>query len=388
MKKIIKTYKFKLSHLRKSQERIINSWIGTCRVVYNLAKEAKEESYRKGVSLSNYDLHKQLPALRQEFEWIKDVDSQTLQDACDRLDKAFKSFYKGGGYPKWAKRDQYNSFTLKRITDHKDGFIKLPKIGWLRYFNSRQFPKSAKLKRATITKELDGYYIVVMFEVNAVKPINILSDSQCVGIDAGITDAFSLSNGTFIKNERFYQNNKEKLHEAQHKLSRMQKGSKRFKRQKLVVSKFHRKVARSRNDWQHKMTYDLIHSFDFFAIENVKLKNMTKAVAKGETGVKNGRKAKSGLNRELLDVAISSFYEKLEYKAAWNGKTVYKVNPKNSSRECNKCGHTQKESRDKKYFHCVACGHSDDADTNAAKNLLDRALSKLVKTCEHTALGY
>ena len=152
---ITKTYKYKLKLTNKQAKRI-DSWIHTSRFVYNLALETKMHTYKAyGVSLTCFDLFNQLPEIRREYDWINDVPAATLQDVIERLDKSYKTFFKGGGFPKFANRDGYKSVTFKTIKE-RDGKLKIPNLGLVKYFNSR--PMEGELRRAVIIKENSNYY--------------------------------------------------------------------------------------------------------------------------------------------------------------------------------------------------------------------------------------
>ena len=136
---ITKTYRYKLK-LSTTQRQRLSSWVGACRYVFNLAKETKEYAYQAyGILLSYNDLQNQLPELKTET-WIKDVPGQTLQNAVKRMDISYQNFFRGAGYPKWAKKDRYNSITFPQNVKVVGNRVKLPKLGAVRFFNSRPFP--------------------------------------------------------------------------------------------------------------------------------------------------------------------------------------------------------------------------------------------------------
>ncbi len=370
MQKLLKTYKYKLK-LSNSQQHKVDSWTGACRYVYNLAMETKIHAYKTyGLSISCFDLLNQLPDLKQEADWIKDIPAQTLQDAVERMDRAYKSFFRGNGYPKWAKKGVYNSITLKSVKQ-KDNCFFLPKLGNVRYFNSRTIPKNAKLKIATITHELDGYYICVVFESTI--PSFPYDQNQAVGIDWGVTHFLSSSDGQHIANPKYTKQFESQLRIEQRSLARKVKFSANWYKQKRRISKLQRKIGRVRKDFLQKQSSLLVASYDYIAAEKLKVKNMT-ASAKG-TAEKHGKmvRQKAGLNKSILDAAPGMFFSMLDYKCQWQGKKFVQVDPKNTSRKCRVCGHTELENRKKEVFFCISCGHKDHADVNAAKNILARA---------------
>lgn len=357
---IVKTYKFKL-RLTKKQVNQIDSWIGTCRFVYNLALETKMYAYKsRGVNLSCYDLMKQLPELKREADWIKDVPSASLQDVIERLDKAYSSFFKGGGFPKWAKKGKYNSITFKSVKI-KDKKLVLPKLKCVKYFDSREI--KGELCRATITKEFDGYYISVITKQER-ETIQRIHKSQ-VGIDMGVAFFASLSNGVQIENPRFIKKYERELRVEQRSLSRKVKGSNNWHKQKRKVQKVHAKITRSRKDFLHKNSTSITREFSTIAIEDLKVKNMIKF---------------GNLSKSISDVSWSSFREMLSYKSDWYGSELIAVDPKYTSQTCNDCGSVDKKSRvSQSKYVCTSCGVESNADINASKNILGRAMSSLTE---------
>lgn len=375
MKVITKTYKYKLK-TNSFQSEKLNAWIHSCRAVYNLALETKIYAYSsKKISLTKFDLNNQLPELKQEFDWIKDVPAQTLQGVIDRLDDAYKTFFRGGGFPKWANKYKYNSLLFKQGVEIVEAKIKLPKIGKLNYFQSREIPKDSKIKQATVIKEIDGFYICIVVKQNQTKRLYSPSiDSQEVGIDMGVSLFYALSNGKTKENPRVLGNFSNTLRLEQRSLARKRKGSNNWIKQKKRVQKINAKIKNVRADFLHKSSLELVTYYDLIAIEDLKLKNMTKS-SKGNLKEPGKMvKQKSGLNRVLLDVSAGSFFDKLEYKCEWYGKKLVRVDPKYSSQTCSNCGSKSKENRKTQAkFKCVSCGHTENADVNAAKNILVRA---------------
>ena len=369
----VKTFKYQLK-LTPTQERKVDSWIGTCRFAYNLALETKIYAYRSyGANISVFDLHKQLTELKKDCDWIKAVPAQTLQDAIDRMGKAYQSFFRGGGFPRFARKDRYNSILFKSVKIDNHNRVTLPKIGSVKYFNSR--PLTGQLRNATITRVNGKYYISIVTKQEENQVSLMPNDSQ-VGIDMGVSFWASLSTGTQIENPKHTNKYASQLRLESRKLARMKKGSNNRTKQKLIVAKLHEKIRNIRTDFIHKQTTNLVNSFGLIAIEDLKIKNMTRS-AKGNTESHGSNvKAKSGLNRSLIDVGFNIFKNQLEYKAAWYGRECIKVDPKYTSQICNSCGVKDKESRiSQAKYVCTSCGIESNADVNAAKNILDRALS-------------
>lgn len=353
--KLIKTYKYKLK-LSKEQSNLISSWIGTSRFVYNLAKETKVEAYKYGVSLSKYDLMKQLVELK-EVEWIKSAPAESLQNVIERLDKAYQSFFKGGGFPKWAKKEKYNSITFKTVKKKNGNFI-LPKIGEVKVFKDRA--PEGELKTATIIKEHNAYFICVTFECQS-KNLCPTDENQVVGIDMGISYFSVDSNGCFVENPRHTKKYEKLLRIKNRSLARKKKDSAKFKKTKVELNKLHSKISSVRKDFLHKLSLRYVKENSLIVCEDLKVKNMIKF---------------GNLSKHISDVSWSNFFSMLKYKSTYFEKEFIQINPKYTSQKCNLCGHISSESRlTQASFVCVSCGHQQNADLNAAKNILGEGIA-------------
>ena len=380
------TYKYKLKPT-KHQEEIFRQWCGSARFVYNhfldvqkLKLEVKEKIYSK------FDLHKQLPGLKSEYEFLKEVGSQTLQAACDDLVLAFqKCFGKQGGFPKYRNRRKNTSFRLKQGVKYSEKHLTLPKIGKVRFFNSRSIPQpilgSTKINSATVLKEADGWYISLQFTTN-IQPLP-KSENQA-GVDVGVKYLYRTNHpNIYCDNPQAFKQVERKIRLLQRKLERICRVN-GFKRKDTKSNNYYRtvnrlqrayqKAQRIRLDLQHKESTRLVVMFEKIVVEDLNVKNMTRS-AKGtlEEPGKNV-KAKSGLNKSILDAAPSQFIGLLEYKCSWYGREFQKVDARYTSQTCSSCGHVAKENRKAQaQFACVHCGYKENADINAAKNILARA---------------
>lgn len=355
---MIKTYTYKIIP-NKKVERKFYEWCGICRYVYNVAKEVKEDSYKKGVSISNFELQKQLTEAKKGFNFISLVNRDTLDSVLDRLDLGYKKFFislknnNKSNIPKWASKKSWKSIPFKSIKA-KDTHFHLPKFGKLKVFKFKH-PKG-ELRTAAIVKEADGLYLKVV--VNEPTVERDRDNQSIVAIDMGIKYFLTTSDAEFIENPKHLFKKLRELRIQQRKLSRMKKGGSNWKKQVNVIQRLHQKVKRTRMDFLHKESTKIANLYDYVVVENLNIKGMSK---------------NSRLSKHILDCSWGTFFELLSYKTK-----VIKVDPRYSSQKCSKCGHTCKENRKtQSIFECVKCNYTENADLQATFNLLNRGRSVL-----------
>src|SRR6185503_16041421 len=346
---MIRTYKRKLI-INKEQEKRINSWIGACRCVYNMSLEIQISAKKAGFPYVNkYELMRQLTTIK-DIAWISDVPSQSLQNAVERLDRSYKSFFGGGGFPKFAAKRKYKSILIKSIKI-TNGIVTVPKIGSVKYFKDSEIigiPKTA-----TIKKEPTGYFICIVCD-NVPKKFD--SENQTIGLDMGLSHFCVDSNGGFISNPKHFKKYERQLRIENRSLARKKKGSNSWKKQAKRLSLLHHKIGNVRRDFLHKESTRIAKSNSIVCLEDLNIVGMAR----------NGN-----LSKHILDAGWGLFRTMLEYKTA-----VVRVNPKHTSQACSKCGHVDSVSRlSQSNFTCTNCGHSENADVNAAKNILRKGIA-------------
>lgn len=358
----MKTYKFKLKPTQE-QEQTFDTWVSTCRALYNLALEQKITAYgMRRTTVSKFEQYNQLPELKKHFPWFSEVYSDTLQEVLDRLDSAYKRFFKGSGFPKFSKKGKYNSFTFKRSFVVKENTIKLPKIGEVKYFNSRSIVGTPKT--ATISKEVDGWFICITSKYTTEFDQIVVDNQNAIGIDMGVVKTFALSDGSVIMKPK---TDLSKIKKLQRKLSRQKKGSKEREKTKIQLQKAWKKVSNQRLDFLHKTTTNLVKNYSAVYIEDLKLQKMQ------SSGLTN-------VNRDMSDNNFSKFKELLKYKTIESGKHLGLVNPAYTSQTCSACGIVDKKSRlSQANFVCTSCGTILNADVNASQNILREGISKSTK---------
>lgn len=334
--------------------------------MYNLALETRIHAYRScRIHLSKFDLIKQLPDLK-DINWISDVPAQSLQAVVERMDSAYQSFFKGGGFPRWAKKDQYNSILFKTVRRTRKGFV-LPKLGEVKIFKDQE-PKG-EFKTAIITKQQNDYFICIACEVES-ENLYPTDKNQVVGLDMGITRFLTDSNGQFIDNPKHFKQYERKLRIEQRSLARKKKGSKSRDRQKERLQKLYSKIANVRRDFLHKISTEYIRANSVLVCEDLRIQNMIKF---------------DNLGKHISDVSWYTFFSMLKYKSELYEKEFLQVDPKYTSQKCSSCGHIAKENRlTQSKFNCVSCGHRENADLNAAKNILSQGMA-LVRQREAVA---
>lgn len=325
-------------------------------------------------NVCKFDLHKQLTGIREDYKWVADVFGHTLQDVANRLAKTYESFYKGGGFPKWAKQSTYNSFTFPDgVKLYQDlACVYLPKIGKVKYHKSREV--DGKVKTATVKREANGWFIYVVCETEIEQLEPIIKE---VGIDLGIKDFATFSDGTKVSNPKHLEKYEHKLKRLQRNVTRKKKGSNNRKKAIQKLALCHLKIKNSRKDFHHKLSTQIIRENQTIAVEGLKVEKMNKRLPKSEkpdgTFAPNGQKQKSQLNKSINSAGWGQFTTMLEYKSKWYGRNLIKVPPQYTSQECNVCGHRNEQlTLQVREWKCPSCGTEHDRDINAAINIKNK----------------
>ena len=346
----------------RQQQKLILQTFGCCRLIYNKGLAMREEAYKQGERVGYNQTSAMLTALKQELEFLREVDSIALQQSLRDLDRAYTNFFqKRTKYPKFkSKHDKHQSYrTINQGNNVRivGNYLKLPKLG---YVKVRQSMSIGKINNVTIERTPTGKYFAVLnvdFE-----PTYERTGFNEIGIDVGIKEFYTDSNGNVVDNPKHLERTTKKLTREQRRLSRKAKGSSNRNKQRIKVAKVHEKITNQRNDFLHKLSTMLVRENQTICIEDLAVENM----------VKNHK-----LARSISSASWSKFFEMLDYKSEWYGSRVVRI-PTNypSSQTCGSCGYKNKlvKNLSVRKWECPVCHEKHDRDTNAARNILSKGL--------------
>jgi putative transposase len=321
------------------------------------------------------------------------MNSWTQIDVLMRLERAFQAFFgrcKAGekpGYPRFRGKRRYDSLTWS-FSGNAGGVqlvgerLRLQGVGQVKVKWHRAIPDEAELKTAAVVRH--GSRWEVCFSLELPQPAVAPREAAEVGLDLGVAAFAALSTGELLPGPRAGRRASRKVRRLQRKVSRRKRGSNRRRKAVAVLARAREREREVRRDHRQKLARTLVQRFTFVAVEDLALRNMTRS-ARGSVEAP-GRKVrqKAGLNRSQLDQAWGSFLMALRCKAEEAGTVVVEVDPRNTSRTCPECGAVDPRSRrSQAEFVCTSCGHSDNADVNAAKNILSLGRRLQAPTVEH-----
>ncbi|EFJ2365162.1 IS200/IS605 family element transposase accessory protein TnpB [Escherichia coli] len=370
--KRLQAFKFQLRP-GGQQEREMRRFAGACRFVFNRALARQNENHEAGNKCIPYGkMASWLVEWKNatETQWLKDSASQPLQQSLKDLERAYKNFFqKRAAFPRFKKRGQNDAFRYPQGVKlaQENSRIFLPKLGWMRYRNSRQV--TGVVKNVTVSQSCGKWYISIQTESEVSTPVH--PSASMVGLDAGVAKLATLSDGTVFEPVNSFQKNQKKLARLQRQLSRKVKFSNNWQKQKRKIQRLHSCIANIRRDYLHKVTTTVSKNHVMIVIEDLKVSNMSKSAAGTVSQPGRNVRAKSGLNRSILDQGWYEMRRQLEYKQLWRGGQVLAVPPAYTSQRCACCGHTAKENRlSQSQFRCQVCGYTANADVNGARNIL------------------
>lgn len=349
----------------KEQKDLINRTLGCCRLVYNKGLDMRKTAYAAGKKPSYGQTSAMLTELKktEAFSFLKEVDSIALQQSLRDLDRAFVNmFQKRAKHPVFkSKRDTRQSYRTINQGDNiriAGKYLKLPKLG---YVKVKQSMEVGHINNVTVERTPTGKYFVVL---NVDFEPEFRPNAGCmIGIDVGIKEFYSDSNGNVVNNPKYLEKSMRKLVREQRRLSRKQKGSNNRKRQRVKVAKVHEKITNQRNDFLQKQSTILVSENQTICIEDLNVKGM----------IRNHK-----LAQHIASCSWSKFFAMLEYKATWYGNDIIKVPTMYpSSQTCSCCGYKNPfvKNLSIREWECPNCHAKHDRDTNASINILNKGLS-------------
>lgn len=360
---MFKSYKYRI-YPTDTQKVLLDKHFGCVRFIYNLALETKIEAYKKGVSLSTYELNKQITDLKKDCVWLKEVSVSALQQSLINLDTAYKNFFKKrGNFPSFKKKrnaGSYTTYCVKIVSDR----VYIPKFkGGINIIQHRNF--EGRICSATISKTPTGKHFISILVEEANKA-SIVSDSA-IGIDLGIKTFAVLSDGKEYQSPKFLRKSLDRLAVLQRRASRKAKGSANRIKANLKVALCHEKIYNQRNNFLHKVSAEIINQYGTICVEDLAVSNM----------VKNYNLALS-----ISDAGWGELVRQLTYKADWNGCNLIKIGRfEPSTKKCSNCGSIKEMPLSERNYNCD-CGLSIDRDLNAAINIRNLGILRTVEPVE------
>ena len=374
-----KTYQLRVYCTAAGYDRM-REVMGQCAQLYNAALQERRDAWRMaGVGITLYDQQKQLTQVRADLpEWAA-LDLNVGRGALKRVDRAYQAFFrrvKAGqtpGFPRFKPRARYSTIELAEVrpgmvavTPHGKPLIKVKGLPTIRVKPGRELPREG-FKGLRLTLKHGRLTVNLTYAVE-VAPLPYSPDA--VGIDLGVNQRLTFSNGEIIPGQRL---DRKRVKRLQRSVSRARKGSKgRQRKVRMLARERERQRIRNRNQC-HRLTTDLVRNYGHIAVEALRIPNMVKS-AKGtleEPGT--NVVAKSGLNRSIVEQTWGVIRQQLLCKAEWAGRVYVEVDPRNTSRTCHRCGSLEPEQAEYRLFRCSACGLEADRDVNAAINILKRS---------------
>lgn len=351
-----KSFKYRLYPSRKQSLDLQEQLAEGCRL-YNGALQERRDAYRiSGKSLNYYDQANQLREIRAEGN-LSLANYSCCQDILRRVDKTFKAFFRRGkGFPRFRSINRFDSITFPsygdgiKLTDK----LRIQGIGLVKIKLHRNI--LGKIKTVSIKREGSKWF--ACFSVETL-PEQLPTTEKAIGIDVGIESFATLSDGTQIDNWKYYEASQKQLRVAQRRVARRKKGSNRRRKAVQTLRNIHQTIFNRRNDFQHKLSTDLIRQYDLITVEKLNI-----------AGLAKGRLAK-----QILDASWSSFIDKLKWKAECAAKEVIEVAPHWTSQDCSACGERVKKNLSVRQHICSNCGLDLHRDHNAALNILRLGLS-------------
>ena len=357
-----RAYKYRL-YPNEEQKVLIAKHLGSCRFIYNYALDKKVRAYQTDkTNLSRFDIQADLPNMKksEEYCWLKEVNSLSLQASLANLDSAYTKFFREHkGFPRFkSKKDSKQSFSIPQNTkvDFENGRVFIPKFkNGIKAKLHRSF--EGIVKSSTISRTAtDKYFISILVEVNEPDvPMKPICENKAVGIDLGIKTFAVLSDGTEIPNPKYLKQSLDKVKKLQRSLSHKTKGSKNRDKARRKLALVHEQVTNRRNDFLHKVTSYLVRNYDAICLEDLNVKGM----------VKNHHLAQA-----LEDIAIGAFNTLLEYKAKERGVNILRIGRFEPSSKMCTCGYINHNLKlAMREWICPECGSIHDRDLLAANNI-------------------
>jgi putative transposase len=355
---MLKGFKYRL-YPSDDQSVLLDKHFGCTRFIYNLALETRINAYQGNkVSISRYDLQKQVVDLKDDYIWLKEVNSQSLQSALLNLDYAYKRFFQTKkGFPKFKKKSSKNTFSVPQSVVINDDKLWIPKFeSGIKMIVDRKH--KGVIKSATISRTVTGkHYVSILCETGEMIPEKKeIRQETTIGIDLGIKDFLVFSDGRKVNNPNFLKSKLEFLKFLQRKLSKQNKKSNRYNKTKQRLALEHEYITNQRQDFLHKLSTEITNQYDTICIEDLNVSGM----------IQNHKLAQS-----ISDVSWSEFTRMIGYKSLWKGKNVITI-PRfyPSSKTCHVCGFINKglTLKDREWV-CPDCQSHHDRDENAAINI-------------------
>jgi putative transposase len=356
------TYRYRLNPTA-AQERVLNQFAGARRFVWNWALGRTREHFQQtGETLSYNDLAAELTRMKRQpnMAWLRDMDSQSLQQALRDLDRAYQHFFrrvrngeKKKGFPTFkSRKTDPPRFRIPQRVTREGSFVSVPKIGLIRVVLHR--PLEGVTKGATFKREACGHWYISLVTAQQIAPKVDRPVVSHIGVDVGLKSIAVRSSGEIIDNPRWYRTQTRKLRRAQKTLSRKVKGSRNRGKARVVVARLHQKTRNQRNDFLHKLSTDLIRHNDLISIEDLNVRGL----------------AKTKLAKSVLDAGWGMFRSMLTYKADRADTHLIVIGrffP--SSKTCGACGLINADLTLSDREWTCPCGVRHDRDLNAARNI-------------------